>query len=121
MRALLLAACFALACGQSAGYRGPLPSVEARVDCMTPLRGLTYVDTTGAFGGGPLTVVGFIVGAQPTITLERPAADAAGKTRYWVVVLTDGDLADFYQRVTGTRAPEYEGPLSEDYRLSLGL
>ncbi len=108
-----------LACSppQEVGYDGPLPSSEARAACLTPIIGRSFVDASGALGGGELFVVGFVVGAAPTVRLER---ERGSGDFLFIEVYTDGDVADLYERVTGERMARFEGELSESYRARLG-
>jgi hypothetical protein len=120
--ALLLVASLAAACANpgpstpvnapvrvAPGYHGPLPSVEARA-LLKELRGRSFEDVDGVYGGGKWVVGAFgvvpnpVSGKGPVIYIDRSGPVQAGDDadgRRWIPVETDGDVARFYEVVTG--------------------
>jgi hypothetical protein len=111
---LLLVSC----CGPArVGYEGPMPSEAAR-ESLAALWGKRLPAGSVAFCASELELRDFLVGPQGplvivddvTVTAARPAG------RYWVMVLTDGDIADLHRLATGATPPGLGGDLSEAYR-----
>lgn len=104
--------------GQEVGYRGPLPSVEAR-RALREVFGRTLPAGSVGFTRAELVLEHFLVTpfAPSVIAAEVSSAQAEGRepTRHWIPVLTDGDIADLHRRA-GIAAPSWmEGERSEPY------
>lgn len=119
--ALLLALLvpLAAACGAGSprppGYSGSIASIEAR-SLLADLSGRTFEDTTGALGGGTITVGPFAVVPNPR-TGKGPVVQVQGPDGTdWLPMHTDGDVADLWMRVHGTAPDDVSGTLSAAYR-----
>lgn len=87
------------------GYSGPLPSGAAQ-GAVHSLSGKSFKDDSGA----AWTVGGFMVGPSgPFVTVSQ------GATQQNIPLETDGDVADFYLRVTGTPHATLRGVTSANY------
>lgn len=111
------------------GYDGQVPSVVAQV-ALEQLQGKRFRPTNGQLGAEELVIEHFAVvpnpvtGKGPVILLVRPGAPESPLKLdakqgeggwFWIPIATDGDAADFVQRVTGTVPSNLSGPLSDDY------
>jgi hypothetical protein len=105
-------------CESPVGYRGPLPSLEAR-GTVNALEGAVIPAGSVRFTDHELVVRRFIVlPTYPAVILEEtaPPDDTNEPKRFWVPVLTDGDIADLH-RLTGREFPlPHSGELSAEYR-----
>lgn len=137
---------FASACTQRVSRDGPqpppgysgkwIPSGEIQL-ALRAAQGARWVDGTGAFGGGELTVVAPfsvtpnpITGLGPNALLSRhgdasksvPLFATQGQDGdYWIALDSDADCADFLRRVGIEPSFGASGELSEVYRRSTGL
>ena len=113
---------FALGCnslGQSGkpGYRGSVPSPTAQA-VLRDLRGQSWTDPLGTFDGGSYEVGPFAVipnevspkGKGPVLRLDQ------GEKSVFLPLETDGDVADFFFKVTRRVAPGLSGDMSSTYR-----
>lgn len=105
---LIFAALVSFSCDRGApplGYQGQIPSPAAQM-ALKALSGQTAKDKAGA----EWKIVGFMVGPSgPVVKLSRPGQERS------VPVETDGDAADFVERVTGTRPEGLPTTLGEKY------
>lgn len=99
------------------GYRGPIPSVEAR-QSLNGLIGRSLPAGSVAFAATELQVQSFLVlPNMPAVVVEDPAAATTGATaEFWIPVLQDGDIADLHRRITGTVPAGMAGATSDAYR-----
>jgi len=127
LRALLLLVSFAGACSAldgsdppPPGYVGTVPGAKGQF-ALAELVGKTFVDNTGAFGGGEWTVGAFGVVPNP-VSEKGPVVKLtqAGNER-WLPIETDGDVADLTMRVTGKRSELVSGKTSVAYRNAMKL
>lgn len=110
------------ACGGEveAGYTGPYPSAAAQ-EALRSLAGRSFPGEP--FGvGAALAVDRF--GSVP----EEPASGPqilvrveGGAERFAIPLTTDGDAADFVERVTGEAPVNFGGATSAAYRAAVGL
>ncbi|QDU83561.1 hypothetical protein Pla163_06600 [Planctomycetes bacterium Pla163] len=117
---LLVAACSWIAPAPAPpGYSGPIASPAAR-DLLADLVGATFEDTSGALGGGTITVGPFGVVPNP-LTGKGPVVQVEGAagTRY-LPMLTDGDVADLWARVDGSPPAGFDLATSDAYRAVWG-
>lgn len=104
--------------GQEVGYRGPLPSVEARRS-LREVFGRSLPAGSVGFTQAELALEHFLVTpfAPSVIAAEVNSAQAEGRepTRHWIPVLTDGDIADLRRRA-GLEVPAWmDGERSTSY------
>ena len=99
------------------GYSGDVPSALAQ-QLLLELRGTEFSDATGVLSAGTWEVAGFAVipnasspsGKGPVVRIDQ------GRDSIHVPLESDGDVADFFFRVTNRTAPDFTGPLSTTYR-----
>jgi len=105
------------------GYQGPLPSIEARQE-LERLFGRTLPAGSVAFSPNELVVRSFLVTPQaPTVIVEDPSLASGAQDalpsgqpgRYWIPVLTDGDLADLFQRAGLEPSAWMQSETSDEY------
>jgi hypothetical protein len=97
------------------GYSGPIASVEAR-NMLADLVGTTFEDSSGALGGGTITVGPFGVVPNPRLG-KGPVVqvDGAAGTDY-LPMLTDGDVAALWAQVKGAPPAGLDLTTSAAYR-----
>ena len=103
---------------QEVGYRGPLPSVEARRS-LREVFGRSLPAGSVGFTQAEVVLQSFLVTpfAPSVIAAEVSSAPAEDREpmRHWIPVLTDGDIADLRRRAGLEVPPWMEGERSESY------
>jgi hypothetical protein len=108
---------------QEVGYRGPIPSVAAR-KALEPLYGRALPAGSVGFHSKELVVKSFLVTPfapsviveDPTLATQPPdALPRPNSGRFWIPVLTDGDIADLLRRAGLTPPPGIDGEKSSEY------
>ena len=98
-------------CGQSSGYRGPLPTSQARQH-LTALWGKTLPAGSVAFTSKEVTLLSCVVGPSGPLVMVEEAGEHKKPSdgRHRIPVLTDGDIEDLFQRATGEGFGERASP-----------
>ena len=68
-----------------------------------------------------MTLESFLVGPDgPQVVFVRPDPNGAAEfLRHWILLRTDGDVADLHRRMTGSVPAGLGGPLSAEYRAAM--
>lgn len=122
MLATLLTLGFACGGGDAPppGYVGAVPGARGQF-ALSELQGKTFVDSTGALGGGEWIVGPFGVVPNPVSEKGPVVRLSRGGDERWLPIETDGDVADFVKRVTGRESELVAGRTSVAYRNALKL
>lgn len=98
----------------------PVASPEARA-VLGELKGRSFTDREGVFGGGEWTVGSFSVTHYPGETWRKgPHVSLThGATSRHLPMESDGDVADLYRRVTGEPHPTLDAEMSEAYKAAI--
>ncbi len=94
-------------------YHGPYPSREAE-QALYALAFHRFQDPLPGWGEAA-----FHISPSPDGNLHPLIIASGAKYLIQIPLLTDGDAADLYRRITGKEHPTLKGELSEDYKVFL--